>query len=320
MLKNTSKSLLLVLLMLQFGCTTTKKTPTLLHNVQEGYVEAGSGVRLFYRLLGSGPDTLVVIHGGPGFSMEYFFEDLAPLAANLTLLFYDQRGTGRSTLVSDSISLHAQRFANDLEAVRLHFGLERLTLLGHSWGSAVVALYAGRYPERLNRLIIVGGLPLQQHQLTEAFRRLEASRDSSTLQRMNELREARRDDPGNSEVCRAYYLLWFQKFYGNLSAASRSKGDFCAGTMESHRNKMGNVDRFTMASLGQWDWRSSLSQVLAPTLVIHGTMDPLPLEGAQSWASVLPNSRLLLLEGIGHFPYIEVPDQFFKAVGHFLRE
>lgn len=314
-----SKWLLLFLVLIHFSCTTSKRTPALLPKAHEGYVAAGNGVRLFYRLVGSGSDTVVVIHGGPGFTMDYFLEDLAPLATKHTLLFYDQRGTGRSTLVSDSISLDAQRFAEDLEAIRRHFGLKRLTLMGHSWGSAVVALYAANYPERLSRLIIVGGLPLQQDQLTEAFRRLEASRDSSTLQRMRELREARRSDPGNSEVCSAYYVLWFKPFYGNRSAATRSKGDFCAGTLESRRNKMNSVDRFTMASLGQWDWRSSLSQVRVPTLVIHGTLDPLPLEGARAWATVLPNARFLQLNGIGHFPYLEAPDQFFKAVDQFLR-
>ena len=75
-----------------------------------------------------------------------------------------------------------------------------------------------------------------------------------------------------------------------------------------------------MASLGQWDWRSSLSQVQAPTLVIHGILDPLPAEGARAWAAVVPHSRLLLLEGVGHFPYLEVPERFFDAVNQFLRK
>jgi proline iminopeptidase len=318
MLKNASKLLLFTLLVAQIGCTTPKRTATALFHAQEGYVNADGDVRLFYRLLGAGPDTLVVIHGGPGFTMDYFLDDLSPLAASHVLLFYDQRGTGRSTLVSDSVSLDAQRFIEDLEAIRRHFGIERLSLFGHSWGSAVAALYSIRYPNHVGKMIIVGALPLQRYQLDDAFRQLEASRDTTTLKRMRELREARIADPGNSDACRAYYVLWFEAFFGNPDAATRSKGDFCSGTFDSRRNKINSVDRFTMASLGQWDWRSSLSQVLAPVLVIHGTKDPLPLEGAKAWASVLPNGRLLALEGVGHFPYLEVPDQFFKAVNRFL--
>lgn len=319
MLRNASKIFLLLLLPILCGCKTKKSTRALLDSAQEGYVEAGGGVRLFYRLLGAGPDTLVMIHGGPGFTMDYFLEDLAPLAEHHALLFYDQRGAGRSTLTSDSISLDAQRFVEDVEAIRKHFGIGRLKLFGHSWGSAVVALYAMRYPEQLSQIIIVGALPLQQYQLIDAFKQMEANRDSTTLRRMRELRAARLADPGNSEPCTAYYTLWFQPFFGNHKAKP-SKGDFCAGTLESRRNKMLSVDKFTMASLGQWDWRLPLSKVKVPALVIHGTMDPLPSGGAKAWSSSMPNCDLVLLDGIGHFPYLEVPDLFFQKVNEFLQK
>lgn len=288
-------------------------------SVQEGYIDAGNDVRLFYRLLGSGTDTVVVLHGGPGFSMDYFADDLAPLAERHALLFYDQRGTGRSSLVSDSAALDGRRFAEDLEAIRRHFGIGRLTLLGHSWGAGVAALYAIRHPERIGRLLVVGPIPARRSELVEAFTALEASRDSVTRQRMQEWRQARVADPGDAAACRAYYALWFSAFYGDPSAAGRSKGDFCAGSPEARRNKMASVDRFTAASLGEWDWLPSLSAVMAPALVIHGTADPLPTPSARRWAAALPNGRLLLLEGVGHFPYLEVPDRFFDAVEEFLQ-
>jgi proline iminopeptidase len=311
----------LLLLAVHPGCHTAAPPP----NPQpepvsrEGYVDAGGGVRLFFRMVGTGGDTVVIIHGGPGFTMDYFLDDLAPLADDRTLVFYDQRGTGRSTLVRDSAALDGQRFAEDLDAIRSHFAWESLTILGHSWGAGVAALYAARYPERVRRLLIVGGLPLQQHQLTEAFRKMAAERDTMTGRQMQERVAVWRADPGNASACRAYYVLWFTPFFSDPAAMARSRGDFCAGTPESLRNKMAYVDRFTSASLGEWDWRPALRQVTAPTLVIHGTLDPLPLEGARGWVSTLPNSRLLLLEGVGHFPYLEVPERFFATAGEFLR-
>ena len=63
----------------------------------------------------------------------------------------------------------------------------------------------------------------------------------------------------------------------------------------------------------------SLRNVTAPTLIIHGELDPLPIESARKWAAALPNARLLELKGIGHFPYVEEPDRFFAAVDRFLR-
>src|SRR5690606_317085 len=77
---------------------------------QEGYVESSDGVRLFYRMLGSGPDTLIVLHGGPGFTMDYFYADLEPLATGHTLLFYDQRGAGGSSLVADSAAFGSDSY------------------------------------------------------------------------------------------------------------------------------------------------------------------------------------------------------------------
>jgi hypothetical protein len=83
MLRNASKLFLLFVLPILFGCATTKSTRAPLTSAREGYVDAGGGVRLFYRLLGTGPDTLIMIHGGPGLTMDYFLEDLAPLAEHI---------------------------------------------------------------------------------------------------------------------------------------------------------------------------------------------------------------------------------------------
>jgi proline iminopeptidase len=276
-------------------------------------------VELYYRLMGKGPDTVIVLHGGPGLNLEYLANDLTPLATSHTLLFYDQRGAGRSSLVTDSAALDGWRFAEDVEVLRQHFGLRRVTLLGHSWGAGVAALYASRYADRLERLVIVAGIPLQQPRLVRAFRNLAARRDSSTRAQMQKWREAWLADPGDVLACRAYYRLYFGPFFGDSSAARHSQGDFCAGTAEARRNKLANVDRFVTASLGKWDWRPALRTMQSPVLVIHGSADPIPAEGAREWVTTLPRARLLLLESVGHFPHLEAPDAFFTAVDLFLR-
>lgn len=287
--------------------------------VREGFVDAGGGVHLFYRIAGSGRDTVVVLHGGPGFSMSYLAADLEPLAARHVVLFYDQRGAGRSTAVSDSSALDGQRFADDLEAVRRHFALERLTLLGHSWGAGVAALYAARHPDRVGRLIVVDGIPATRAEVTRAFQVLESRRDSATQRRVLELRAIRDANPESATACRAYYNVALVAYFGDSGVAHRSRGDFCAGTPKALRNKILNVDRFTESSLGDWDWRPALHAVTAPALVIHGTLDFISTESSREWAAALPNSRLLLLDGSGHFPYVEVPERFFAAVDSFLQ-
>ena len=158
MLKYASTSLVISLILAQLCCSTAKEDAATLSRDQAGYVDAGGGIQLFYRMMGSGQDTLVVIHGGPGFSMDYFLEDLSPLAANHVLLFYDQRGAGGSTLVSDSASLNAQRFVDDLEAIRKHFRISRLKLLGHSWGTAVAAMLCGLLSTAARPLVVASNI------------------------------------------------------------------------------------------------------------------------------------------------------------------
>jgi len=284
----------------------------------ESYVLTPDSVRLYTLVVGSGPDTIIVLHGGPGLTHDYLAADLEPLATRHTLIHYDQRGAGRSSLVRDSAGLDATRFVEDLEAIRAHFGLTRPILLGHSWGVAIAALFALQFPSNVGQLILVDGVPLRFVDLVSGFEAMAQHRDSTELHAMDRWMAARRAHPEDAAACHAYYRLWFGPFFADTAALSRTKGDFCAGTPESRRNKLEAVDRFTMASLGSWDWREAMASVAVRTLVIHGTRDPIPHTSAEEWARTLPNSRLLSLDGIGHFPYLEAPDRFFAAINTFL--
>ena len=287
---------------------------------KEGYVDAGNGVRLFYRLLGTGRDTLVIIHGGPGLSFNYFGHELDGLAARgHALLFYDQRGVGRSTLVSDSAGLQAPHYADDLEAVRRHFKLESLNTLSHSWGPAVVALYAMRHPERLGRTIILDGIPLRMSELVAAFKQLDASRDSTQRERMRVAEAEVKAHPEDVAACRAYLALWFYPFFVEPGGAASRRLDGCADSPAALRNGTESVDRYVFASLGDYDWRQAMSTIKAPTLVVHGDKDFIPVSAARAWATTMPNARLFVMRGYGHFPYMEAPEPFFAAVDQFLK-
>ena len=124
---------------------------------QEGHVEAGGGVRLFYRVLGAARDTLVVLHGGPGFSMAYLADDLAPLAARHTLILYDQRGAGKSTPSGDLRENTSQHLIADIETLRRHLGIEKWFLVfGGSWGSCLALMYIQAHPGVVGRVVLRG--------------------------------------------------------------------------------------------------------------------------------------------------------------------
>ena len=106
---------------------------------------AVNGVDLYERRIGSG-DPVVVLHGGPGAHHDYLLPGFDALAAGHELIYYDQRGGGRSP-VSRETPVGWREQVSDLEALRVHWGIERLTLAGYSWGGLLAMLYATEFPQ-----------------------------------------------------------------------------------------------------------------------------------------------------------------------------
>src|SRR6266571_5118398 len=99
-----------------------------------------NGVRIYTRRVGDGPP-VVVLHGGPGAHHDYLLPQYDRLALGRTLLYYDQRGGGRSPVPRDTPVGWREHVA-DLEALRDHWGLDRVALLGYSWGGLLALLSA----------------------------------------------------------------------------------------------------------------------------------------------------------------------------------
>lgn len=143
---------------------------------REGHLLTPDKVRLFYKIVGSGSETLLAVHGGPGNSLESIRADLDPLAKERRVIYYDQRGQGRSELIQEGSKLRYQDHVADLDAVRAHFKLDKVTLLGHSWGGLLISLYAVSHPDRVERAdvffpavetFLKGSFPAESKRVTE---------------------------------------------------------------------------------------------------------------------------------------------------------
>lgn len=286
----------------------------------EGYLTGADGLQLFYRVYGGGPDTAVVLAGGPGLPMSYLDRDLAPLAHGRTVIFYDARNAGFSQIVMDPALLAMERHVADLEAVRQHFGIGRLKLIGHSWGAMVAGFYAAAHPQNVDRMVLVTPGPLQaQHDV-----QFEAERQSRTspqvLQQQGELigllLSGQAPDP--LATCEQLFSIYFPAYFHDAANVANLRGAWCDMTPAA-----ANLLPFTMfagrASLGQtWDLVPMLSNIQVPALVIHGAGDAIPLASTAGYANALPNGELLVIDGAGHFPWLEEPTEFFTAVNTYL--
>ena len=125
---------------------------------KEGYIHTKDSAHLYYRIYGSQGDTILFLHGGPGGNLETPIEGYLPLAAKHVIIAYDQRGGGRSITV-DSFSLTLTNHVEDIESVRQHFGITKMTIYGLSWGGTPALFYAYKYPKYVLRLIIDGPMP-----------------------------------------------------------------------------------------------------------------------------------------------------------------
>src|SRR5881394_1246537 len=130
---------------------------------EKGETFQAGGVTLYVEVLGSAPGVpLVVVNGGPGFDHTYEHASVPgtvsaweTLAKKRRVVFYDQRGNGRSGALAQGQTCTLADQIDDLDAVRAHLKAETSDLLGHSWGGYLVMAYAARHPERIRHLVIV---------------------------------------------------------------------------------------------------------------------------------------------------------------------
>ena len=125
----------------------------------QGHIETPDGARLFYKVVGEGTDTLVVVHGGPGNSLSSIEPDLAPLAAGRRIIYYDQRGAAAPTWSPTTTSWRSLTTSPISTRSALISASQRMKLLGNSWGGLLVAAYAAAHPDRIERMIMHDSAP-----------------------------------------------------------------------------------------------------------------------------------------------------------------
>lgn len=279
----------------------------------DAYVTVEDGVRLFVRTIGNGPQAIVIPNG------FYLLDDFASLADGRTLILYDLRNRGRSDRIDEAARLARgiENDIDDLDIVRRHFGIDRLNLIGHSYIGLMVAVYAMRYPDAVNRLVQIG--PMQPRATTRYPAHLTGTDATShdVLARLTELRKGPRpDDP--VEACRQFWSILRLLYVVNSADADRIDWGRC--DLPNERNSFTYWTNTILPSIQRLDLSGGeAARATAPALIVHGTRDrSAPYGGGRDWALTLPNARLVTVPEAGHAPWIEAPGQVFDAIATFL--
>lgn len=274
------------------------------------------GRLLSYERQGEGPP-LVCHPGGPGFS-SLCFGDLAGLGASFTLVKVNPRGTEGSDRPGDPRAYETADYVADLEELRVHLGLERLDLLGHSHGGIVAMAYAAAHPARVRRLVLMSTLPrFQAEQMGAMEEAMQVRAGEPWYEDARAALEAEQaGEFGSDEELGELALREFPFYFARYGDAERAY-------LETLKGEAPNGDAlrlFNEEIFGVFDLRPDLGRIEAQTLVITGEDDFItgPVCAAEIVAA-LPGAQLVLIPACGHFLFVEARDRCREEVDRFVR-
>jgi proline-specific peptidase len=284
-------------------------------NEERGEVEVEGGT-VRYRVLGEGERTLVLLHGGPGGGSLYLkpLETLA--AADRRVVVYDQLGCGESDRPQDPSLWRADRFVDELEAVRARLGLEDFDLYGHSWGGMLATDYALAYQQHLRSLVLASTIADAALLRREMARLLEDFPEDirETLRRHEEAGTT--DSPEYQDAIMAVYRVHLCRCDPWPQEVVQTFEDFA---MDVYVPMWGPSEFAFDGNLADWDRVDRLHEIRVPTLITVGRHDELTPACSEQIHERIPDSRLVVFEDGSHMTFWEETDRYLHVVDDFLR-
>jgi proline iminopeptidase len=271
---------------------------------------AAESVTIWYEVRGNAPGRpLVFVNGGPGFDHTYALcsDVWDTMARTRRVVFYDQRGNGRSSPLTKDQTCTLADQVSDLEALRRELGAPQMDLLGHSWGGYLVMAYAAEHPDRVAHLIVTDSAA-PKWDATEFLFKYVFPEGVERQGRLDFL-DALGDSAAGKESLHEYL--------GMIFYSPEKREEFMAHADSYIYTR--SVNEALNADLAKYDMWPLLPTFRMPTLVITGRFD-MNVAPSTAWRirQAIPGSQWAVFERSGHLPYFEEPDAFRKTVESFL--
>lgn len=239
---------------------------------------------------------VILIHGGPG-----LWDYLGPLEALIddaaVVHRYDQRGCGRS---SPSVDLSMSRYIADIDDLRAHWSYDKLVLIGHSFGATLALAYAGTHPDRVASLAYLSGVGIGDWRTSH---RAEISRRRAKLGVEERLAELEDQPRTATEEVERRRLIWATD-YADAANGLEASREMAQTPLDINYQANRCLMAFTDADQLRW-----ASRVSCPMFYLHGSADPRLVHHAMALARETPHARERIVEGAGHLPWTEQPDE-----------
>ena len=284
---------------------------------EEGHIDVPGG-QVWYKVVGSGESVpLLTLHGGPGGGHDYL-EPLNALASERPVVFFDQLGCGKSDTPDDVSLWRIDRFVDEVTAVRDALGLDRIHLLGHSWGgwlaieymlgapSGVVSLTLASTSASIPQFVYEAGTLISElpREMAETMRRLEAEGDFE-----NPEFEAGMMEFYKRHLCRLD--PWPDPIMRSLENLD---GNIVYETMN------GPTEFTVIGNMKDWNRIEKLSEIVAPTLITCGRYDELTPACSRTLHQGIMNSRMHVFERSAHMAHLEETESYLQILSEFLRD
>ncbi|MEJ8786783.1 proline iminopeptidase [Peptoniphilus sp. HCN-40583] len=290
--------------------------------IKEGRM-AFKGFETYYRI--TNPEgkkaPLLLLHGGPGSTHNYFegFDKIAE-ALDRPIIMYDQIGCGESATPGHTELYNAEVWMDELEAIREHLGLEKIHLLGQSWGGMLAISYMmERDPKGVLSLILASTLHSAALWREEQWRRIYRFMTKKERAIFNQAEASDKyDDPDYLKALDRFMALYCGPTVNEKSPEYLKREKKNAG--EVYTTAWGANEFGPTGTLARYDYRGQLGKITVPTLVTSGQMDLCSPYIAKSMADELPNARWELFRDSRHMAFIEEEGRYFRLMADWLKD
>jgi Predicted hydrolases or acyltransferases (alpha/beta hydrolase superfamily) len=285
--------------------------------IEQGYIPTEDGTRLFYVKAGNGAPVVIL-------PLRLFtWHAFEALADQFTLIGYDPRGRGCSDPIPDEAKpnkISLERDVLDVETIRRHFNLQKISLIGYSYTGLMIVLYALDHPETVERLVQLGPVPIKFG--TKYPPNLAASDKpgkAKALQRLRELQRKNYPTTNPQKYCEQEWAYTRFGLLGDAANVAKLGSSPCKMPNEWPVNLARHFE-FSFVSVQKLDLsKDKIRTVKGPVLTVHGMKDRnAPYGGGREWALTLPNARLLTVKNGAHQSFDEFPEIVIPAVRTFL--
>lgn len=297
------------------------------YQIKQGFIDA-NGVMIYYEEFGKG-EPLLILHGGPGASHDYFLPYLVPLAKHNKLIFIDERGSGQSEKLQDVSKYTVENMVEDAEAVREALHLGKINLLGHSCGGVLAQAYALKYQKNLLHLILCSTFP-STSQMNKEFVKMKENMTPELRDKIDKMEKEGLYNHGAAYEKNRYtddYMVaaWGEGYFPYLyqNRPDPNYDPVANGVMswDLYREMWGSDGEFIIdGNLKSVEYVDKLHTIKVPTLITCGDHDECDSSLSKEMHEKIAGSKLVIFPKSGHMTFVDQPDMFIKTINDFLHK